>query len=847
MHGLLKAGLLLAPALAGGVGATVSPQDNKPSAFISLDVPDGLKEGTPFLSFRLDVKESTNACGTPNITFNGEPLPDNGQLSLPLVPDLDFNEPDHKTSKVNDIYQPSAVLNWETDCVSWGGQEREQLMRLRIVSVNGVDVDEKESTDNAATIRFRQTAPARVLLVDGAASVFEFNDNYFVAPPPPPAPTTTSKAKAPKATSEIDNDFDNDEDDFDDADEIDPDLVAWENSLIMLHRSAALLHHDIHLREHYILQRFGPDASPIAHGPPGFGPKHDGPCSGITSFVSSVFHKVAGTAKSIYGDLVANAFGYDSPRHHGPPHGFHPRPPFDGPFGGPPGPPGPHGPHHGPPFGGPPPHGPFSGPNGPPFGGPHGMPGFPMRPYCFPGNDRQGPPPPPPPPPSFLFHCPAPPPPNEGFPPPPPEGLPPPPPEGFPPPPPGEGFPPPPPEGFPGEPFPPKHPHGAPPTGPPPGNHGPPPPGEGPHDGPHGGPPGAPHGGPSGRPDGEGPFWMAFKHGSNDKGAQFRGRKMHGHGPDGPPPPDFWNHGRHPHGGPHGGPFSFGRAPVVKMVAFFALVIVLLFVFARHCRNRRMEQRLRNRRANRPRGFRGFAARFQEFTEEVQERHERRQARRERRRQRRASMRGFLRTVRRFLFAGEDDDEKLAADANGASATERAALRTNADGHIVTSAPPSRNRSPAPSLEDEIAQFRVAADVVGQMIAAEEGRIAIAQTAESRRRQQQDEDLERAMRSVSPVSTAASPVPVAAAPSPPPAPTAPYNQPPPPPPPPPSMANSSSVYGGYGRRDAAGIDSDYDDVESLPPAYSPDDYQYVNLVEASVVADGFQYRPGSSP
>ncbi|CAK7224460.1 hypothetical protein SCUCBS95973_005525 [Sporothrix curviconia] len=804
MHGLLKAGLLLAPALARGVGATASPQDINPSAFITLDVPAaGLENGAPFLSFRLDVQESLAACGTSNVTINGETIPESGRISLPLYPELevfgeDASDKNDKTDKkISGKDTPSAVVAWDSDCVSWGGQDREQLMRLRIVSVNGIDVKETDEDNAGATVRFRQTAPARVILVEGAASVFHFNDNYFAAPP---APTATTKATTPEATdaSDSDNDSDSDSDNtktndskFDDND---ADLVAWENSLIMMHRSIALIHHDMQLRERYIVERFGPDASPIiAHGSKhgkGKG-KADGRCSEITAFIGSVFHKVAGTAKSLYGDLISNAFGEDDRNFHGP-HGPH----------------GPHSFHHGPPFGGP--HGgPHDGPHGPFFG--HGRSAFPLTPFCFPDSGRVGPPPPPPPPPSFLFHCP---------------------------PPPADGLPPAPREGFDGPhlpPLPPMHPHGPPPAGPAPGFHGPPPPGEGPH----------PHGGPT---DGA-PFWMAGavapfdKHTPADKaGGEFRGRKMHGHGPDGPdgpPPPEMWNHAGHgPRHGPHHGP------PVVKMVAFFALVIVLLFVFARHCRNRRMEKRLRNRRANRPRGFRGFAARFQEFSEEVQDRHERHQARRERRRQRRASMKGFFRSVRRFVLGGDDDDEKLlTAEAGDALASERSGRRAGAtNGHIVTSTPASRERSPAPSLEDEIAQFRVAADVVGQMIAAEEGRIAIAQTAESRRRQQQqqqDEDLERVMRATSPATHTPS--------TPPPAPSAPYNQPPPPPPPPPSMANSSSVYGGYGRRDAAGIDPDFDDTESLPPAYSPDDYQYVNLVEASVVADGFQYRPGSSP
>ncbi|KJR87124.1 uncharacterized protein SPSK_01471 [Sporothrix schenckii 1099-18] len=777
MHGLLQAGLLLAPALARGVGATASPQHDKPSAFVTLDVPDaGLENSTPFLTFRLDVFESLTPCGTANVTINGEALPEDGKLSLPLVPDfqaLDTAEADTNADETSNKDTPSAVISWGSDCVSWGGRDREQVMNLRIVSVNGVAVND-DAAKAPTTVRFRQIAPARIVLIQNAASAFHFNDEHFKPPT-----TLTASADTAVDTDDSDNTSDNDADAAD--------LIAWENSLIMMHRSVALLHHSIDARERYIVDRFGPSASPLIDAHKYGAGKRGGPCSGVTSVIGSVLHKVAGTAKSLYGELIANTFGEDTPR-------------------GQPGWAPPHGHHHG-------------APQGPRHGHPKGQP-FMFRPYCVPEHGRAGPPPPPPPPPSFLFHC------SSVFAPltAPDDELTTP----SPPPPPSKGFRP-------------KHPHGPPPPVSQPSND------EGHH---HGGP------GP------EGPSWVGMAGGGRfdkrpvNKGGEFRGRKMHGYGPDGPQPRVAWKHGHHGYGS-----HLFRHAPVAKMVAFFSLVLILLFVFGRRCRNRRVKERLL-RRANRPRGFRRFTTRFQRSTEGSQERHERqqdrherRQARRERRRERRrehkASVRSFFRNIRRFVFGGHNGDEKLGEPNTRPS--DRTNLRTPADGHIVTSTPPSRQHSPAPSLEDEIAEFRAAADVVGQMIAAEEGRAAIAQTAESRR-QQQDDDLERAMHSVSPPASrnAIRPAPVsasapaAARAAPPPAPIAPYRQPPPPPPPPPSVVNTSNVVAGYGRRDAAGIDSDFDDTESLPPAYSPDDDAYVNFVEASLVADGFQYHPGAN-
>ncbi|EPE08869.1 hypothetical protein F503_04456 [Ophiostoma piceae UAMH 11346] len=660
MHGLLKAGLLLAPALAG---AAATSQDNNPSAFITLDLPvAALENGTPFLSLRLDVLESPSACGSANVTINGEALPKNGKLALPLVPDFDGAN-GIATSKKN---TPSAVVSWESDCVSWGGMEREQIMRLRVVSVNGVDAKKSGSEDDVTTIRFTQTSPARIIVAEGTASAFYFNDNYYAETDS--IPTEADDADNDEFEEITDDDLDNSES---------ADFIAWENSLIMLHHHVALLHHDIRMREHYVADRFGPPASQHAFGgrPPHGHPRpHSGPqppCNDVSSFIGSVLHKITGTAKAIYGGW------------------------------------------------------------------------WPM-PHCFPGSGRKrtGPPPPPAAPPSFLFHCPS-----------------------SPPPPSKQG----PHAGH-------SHDHQGPPQVPPhDGPHGHPHPDNEPHHPPHQPPHQEPphephHDGPSEHGPG-GPEKDGF-HMSETSETKSHDHKTHDH--DGPFPPAEWEHGPHPFGGPHegDGPRRM-HAPAIKMVAFSALILVLFLVVVRHCSNRRMQKRLVRR------------------------------ARRRARRARRSSGRGLFSSMRRFLSTRDEFYEKVADD------------EADIEG-IPECSEVSRPTTPVASLEPEAAETAVAIDVVAvdvveEVVGADEDSSSVIDTVETSKAQE----------------------------------IASFHQPSFTPPPPPPTTTASSVYSGYGRRDPVGIETDFDDTESLPPAYSSDDYAYVNMIEASVVADGFQYRPSS--
>lgn len=275
---------------------------------------------------------------------------------------------------------------------------------------------------------------------------------------------------------------------------------------------------------------------------------------------------------------------------------------------------------------------------------------------------------------------------------------------------------------------------------------------------------------------------------------KLRGRNMRSYSPGGPLPAETLLSARHNDESPHQWP------PLLKTVFFFALITIVLG-FLLHG-GKRMK--------------------------------ERRNSRRERHRRFRVSVNSFFHKVSRFFAGGDDHEKLLAAEAGVASLSERSSLRSGAtEGHILTSASALREQPPASSLEDEIAQFRAAADMVDQMIVAEEGRAAsAAQSAEPRQRQEQRDERSSLSNFAASRHSLPSSSPTAS--------TARYNQPPPPP-------QSSRMYGGSDAGDPLVADVDFDDTESLPPPYSSEDYQDVNLAEAHIVADGFQYRPGPSP
>lgn len=361
MRGLLEAGaVLLAPALAGAVSLE---DDTIPSAFITLHLPESADvAATQDLNFRFDIQESTEACGAGNVTINGQSLPEGGSGSF-IVDEDRFID-----------------ATWNLTCVAWNGVPQEQLLSLNVEAMNGQSVE-----DVGFTLRFQQVAPVWISDVEGSASMTRVH--------------SVNQANAS----------------CDDDEEVDVDAAIAE--LDYLRWQVAELRGEIHKKERRLAKALG-----WSHmgGPPMIAD-----CDSIKCAFHVLYHKVKDTAYSIYGgDFLPGRHGPrphglmpGGPRHHEHPHGkSHGHAPFahhpeyhgnhtqNGTH--------PHMPHP-PHFGHPPP---FCkcGPPGPPHGAPHG----------------------PPPPPGAYHHMPPPPPGAHPHMPPPPHGayphMPPPPPEDFP-------------------------------------------------------------------------------------------------------------------------------------------------------------------------------------------------------------------------------------------------------------------------------------------------------------------------------------------------------------------------------------------------------------------------------
>lgn len=387
MRGLLKAGVILAPALAGAVA--LKEEDSIPSAFITLQLPesDDAPPSSQDIVFRFDIQESSDACGHGNISINGQKLPEGGSGSFAVDDD-----------RIMDA-------TWNLTCVAWNDVPQEQLLSLNVDSINGQDVE-----DVGFTLRFQQVAPVWISDVEGAASMTRVHSINQQAKP----------------------DCDDDEELDVEAEMAELDTLKWQ---------VAELEQQIFAKEHRLAHALG-------------WPQHPRPpmieeCDSLKCVFGALFHKVKGAAFSIYG-------GEDFPGFHGMRH--HRGPPGAGHFRK-----HPHGPssfeheghhnhtkngthpHHPPPFAHPPPFCKCAPPPPPPPGH-HGPP-----------SHGPVPPPPPPPPPAGAWPPPPPPPPPAGTFPPPNGGL----------PPPAAAFP------------------GSWPAPPPPGPHGP-------HHGPHHGPPEGP-------------------------------------------------------------------------------------------------------------------------------------------------------------------------------------------------------------------------------------------------------------------------------------------------------------------------------------------------------------------
>lgn len=378
MRGLLKAGVLLAPALTRAVsleeGGELSSdrisekgnfadivQDTIPSAFITLHLSRS-DETTPTrdLVLRFEIQESTEACGYGNVTIDGHALSEEGNGSFIVDEDRLIE------------------ATWNLTCVAWNDVPQEQLLSLNVGSIDGRPID-----DAGFTVRFQQVAPVWISDVEGPASM-----------------TRIHSINEPKPNCDDDKELDID------AEMAELDYLRWQVSE---------LHHQIFEKERRIAEAFG-------------WPHHDRPpmiedCDSLRCVAKALLHKVKGAAWPFYGGMD---FG---PRHDGKPpgpwakhhehHGPHEHPHRGGhahgdfPFG-----PEHHGNHtnngthphhpHSPPFGHPPPfcRCPPPGPHGPSHGHPHGPPGAsPHMPPPPPGREPDSFfPPPPPGPPAYGFH-----------------------------------------------------------------------------------------------------------------------------------------------------------------------------------------------------------------------------------------------------------------------------------------------------------------------------------------------------------------------------------------------------------------------------------------------------------
>ncbi|CAN8102276.1 unnamed protein product [Discula destructiva] len=146
MRGLLTAGVVLAPAL---VRAMAIEEDTIPSAFITLHLADSNDAATTGdLVLRLDINETTDACGAGNVQISGQTLSEEGSGSLVIENDRLID------------------ATWNMTCVTWNDVPQEQLFSLNVDFVDGRPVEEV-----GFTVRFQQVAPVWISDVEGDASM----------------------------------------------------------------------------------------------------------------------------------------------------------------------------------------------------------------------------------------------------------------------------------------------------------------------------------------------------------------------------------------------------------------------------------------------------------------------------------------------------------------------------------------------------------------------------------------------------------------------------------------------------------------------------------------------------
>lgn len=188
MRGLLKAALLLAPALASALvvpGAEVQESDasvdgsiagryflpvhstlttlitpaDHSFALVSVEVPTESRSpdewASQVLGFRIDVLRSEAACGFGNLTINGQVLPQ-------AVEDSVMTGKGSISTERNGV----VVASWQFHCIKVNGQPEAQLLKLVVDFVGG-----KAMRDVGFSVTFKQTGMTEIINIETDLSV----------------------------------------------------------------------------------------------------------------------------------------------------------------------------------------------------------------------------------------------------------------------------------------------------------------------------------------------------------------------------------------------------------------------------------------------------------------------------------------------------------------------------------------------------------------------------------------------------------------------------------------------------------------------------------------------------
>ncbi|TVY86327.1 hypothetical protein LAWI1_G006995, partial [Lachnellula willkommii] len=172
MHGLLKAALLLAPALASAlvVPGAEEVQEFDASAdgpiiadhsfaLVSVEVPTDSRSpdewASQALGFRIDVLRSEAACGFGNLTINDQVLPQ-------AVEDNVMTGKGSISTERNGV----VVASWQFHCIKVNGQPEAQLLKLVVDLVDG-----KAMRDVGFSVAFKQTGMTEIINIETDLSV----------------------------------------------------------------------------------------------------------------------------------------------------------------------------------------------------------------------------------------------------------------------------------------------------------------------------------------------------------------------------------------------------------------------------------------------------------------------------------------------------------------------------------------------------------------------------------------------------------------------------------------------------------------------------------------------------